>query len=129
MKVHYLNTDLELESPKDLTPIVEQFGEDVSVMFNGKARGVFMASFEIAGSVDGPEAVIEYFCMLAETLDGDAKQLWEQCYSKKLNLGYEGGVAHQSYESTICSSTIERMAKNGASLGVTVYPMHNEKST
>ncbi|MFT5103882.1 MAG: hypothetical protein ACI86C_001542 [Candidatus Latescibacterota bacterium] len=129
MKVHYLNTDLELESPRDLTPIVEEFGEDVSVLFNGEARGIYIASFEVAGSFGGPEGIIEFFCMLAETLEGEAKELWDGCYSKKLNIGYEGGVSHQSYESTICSGTIERMAKNGASLGITVYPMTNETST
>ena len=126
MKVHYLNTDLELESSEDLTPIVEEFGDDVSVLFNGKARGIYMATFEAAGAFGDPESIIEYFCMLAESLDGEAKELWGKCFSKKFNIGYEGGTSHQSYESNISSSTIERMAQNGVCFAVTVYPMANE---
>ena len=64
--------------------------------------------------------------MLAESLDGEARDLWAKCFSKKFNIGYEGGTAHQSYESNISSSTIERMAKNGTCFAVTVYPMQKE---
>lgn len=123
MDIHYLNTDLELESSNDLTPIVEAFGEDVFNLYNGEARGHFLASFEIAGSVDSPDAIIQYFCTLAESLDGKEKILWDSCFSKAFDIDYEGGTSHKSYTDEIRSNTLMRVAALGASIRITVYPM------
>jgi hypothetical protein len=38
MDVRYLNVDLEIESKNDLSKIVEEFGEDVSVLHHGEVR-------------------------------------------------------------------------------------------
>lgn len=124
MEIHYLNTDLELESPKDLTPIVEAFGEDVVNLFNGEARGHYLASFEIASSEGNPDSLIQYFCMLAESLSGEEKSLWDGCFSKVFDIGYEGGTGHNSYTDEIRSNTLERVVALGASIRVTVYPMN-----
>ncbi|MCG7941448.1 MAG: hypothetical protein N0C88_21735 [Candidatus Thiodiazotropha lotti] len=124
MEIHYLNTDLELESPKDLTPIVEAFGEDVVNLYNGKARGHYLASFEIASSEGSPDSKIQYYCMLAESLFGEEKILWEGCYSKVFDIGYEGGTGHKSYTDEVRANTLERVVALGASIRVTIYPMN-----
>ena len=124
MEIHHLNTDLELESPKDLTPIVEAFGEDVVNLYNGEARGHYLASFELAGSVDSPDSIIQYFCMLAESLEGEEKYLWNNCYSKIFDIGYKCGAGHSSYTDEVRSNTLERVVALGASIRVTVYPMN-----
>ena len=124
MDIDYLNTDLELESSKDLTPIVKAFGEDVVNLYNGEARGHYLATFEIAGSADSPDSVIEYFCMLAESLTEQEKSLWDSCFSKVFHIGYEGGTGHKSYTDEVRANTLERVAALGAGIRITVYPMH-----
>jgi len=122
--IQHLNTDLELVSPKDLTPIVEAFGEDVVNLYNGEARGHFLATFEIAGSVASPDSKIRYFCTLAESLDGEEKSLWDGCFSKLFDIGYEGGTSHKSYADEIRPSTLNRVSALGAGIRITVYPMN-----
>jgi len=36
MDIRYLNTDLEIESKSDLSKIVQEFGDDVSVVYHGE---------------------------------------------------------------------------------------------
>lgn len=123
MKVLYLNTDLELESPNDLSPIVEHFGEEVINLYNGKIRKHFFASFEISGFCESPDFIIQQFCQLAESLEGKEKNLWDGCYSRTFDIGYEGGTYPSSYTDEIRVETLERVAALGASLRITVYPM------
>ncbi len=123
MDIYYRNTDLVIESSNDLTPIVEAFGEDVFNLYNGQAHGHYMASFEMAGLVDSPDAIIQHFCMFAEALTGDEKVLWDNCFSRVFDIGYEGGTGHKSYTDEIRANTLDRVAALGASIRITVYPM------
>lgn len=132
MKIHYLNTDLELESPKDLTPIVKIFedvlGQEVFNLYNSKVRGHFLATFEIM-TVDAPDSVIQCFCMVAECLEDEAKTLWDGCYKKIFDIGYEGGVGYKSYTDEIRTETLKRVADLGACIRITVYPMSQDSGS
>jgi hypothetical protein len=78
-EVRYLNTDLEIESKSDLSKIVEEFGEDVIVLYHGEIRGYQHASFEIAGSFAVPTSII-------------SARWWKDCQNKSARFGM--GVAH-----------------------------------
>jgi hypothetical protein len=123
VEVHYLNTDLEIESLHDLSKIVEEFGEDVSVLHHGEIRGYQHASFEIAGSMSGADEVINYFCSLVENLTKDVRMIWDNCCSRILDVGYESGTSPSSFRSEIRASTIKRVAEIGASIVITIYPL------
>src|SRR6266850_4353381 len=123
MNVHYLNTDLELESASDLKPIVEAFGEDVLVLHHGTVRGNHRASFEIAGSHAGPNEDIKYFVALVEALPPSARQLWDGCYSRVFDLGYQSGGGTSSFRSELRSNTVQALAKLNATIVFTIYPV------
>lgn len=129
MEVQYLNTDLEIESKEDLSKIVEEFGEDVSVLYQGEIRGYQHATFEIAGSTSGADEVINYFCSLVEGLPKEVRELWDGCCSRLLDIGYESGTSPQNFRSEIRASTIQRVAKIGAGIVVTIYPLSAEETT
>ena len=129
MKVHYLNTDLEIESKDDLSRILEEFGEDVSVLHQGEIRGYQQASFEIAGSASGADEVINYFCSLVESLPTEVREIWDGCCSRILDVGYESGTTSPNYRSEIRASTIRRVAEIGASIVITIYPFREEVNT
>ena len=129
MEVHYLNTDLEIESAGDLSRVVEEFGEDVIVLHHDESRGYDQASFEIASGADlGVDEVINYFCLLVESLPKEVRDIWDGCCSRILDVGYESGTTPHSFRSEIRASTIQRVAGIGASIVITIYSIPVEKS-
>ncbi len=123
MQIRYLNTDLELESPNDLTPIVDAFGEDVFNLYHGEARGHYLATFE--NGEGSPDTVIQLFCTLVEGFDPALKQQWDQCYSRVFDIGYEGGAHQNSYTDELHAETLQRVAALNGSIRITVYPMND----
>lgn len=119
---HYLNTDLEIESRQDLSPIVEYFGKDVVVLFHGEAMGHRRATFEVAGLVADADAVINQFCMFAEALPERERAIWDSCSKRIFDIGYEGGTRPGAFQSEIRSGTVKRVATLGLSIVVTIYP-------
>ena len=131
MEVHYLNTDLDIESVRDLSRVVEEFGEDVIVLHHGESRGYDHASFEIASGAElGADEVINYFCSLVEGFPKEVRDIWDGCCSRILDVGYESGTTPHSFRSEIRASTIQRVASIGSSIVITVYsiPASLEKS-
>jgi hypothetical protein len=131
IEVHYLNTDLEIESVRDLSRVVEEFGEDVIVLHHGESRGYDQASFEIASGADrGADEVINCFCLLVEGLPKEVRDIWDGCCTRILDVGYDSGTTPHSFRSEIRASTIQRVASIGASILITVYsiPVSLEKS-
>jgi len=127
MEVHYLNTDLEIESENDLSLIIEEFGEDVSVLHQGEIRGYQHASFEITGGMSmGADEAINGFCLLVENLPKDAREIWDGCCSRILDIGYQSGATSPNYRSEIRASTIQRVAEIGASIVITIYPLREK---
>ena len=120
-KSHYLNTDLEIESREDLSPIVGYFGKDVMVLFHGEAMGFRRAVFEIAGLAADADTVINHFCMLAESLPERERAIWNHCSRKICDIGYEGGTHPRAFRSEIRPETVERIAKLGVAIFVTIY--------
>lgn len=126
-QIHYLNTDLIIESPDKLSAIADAFGEDVIVMYNGQWGNIHRASFEVAGSHADANETIEYFCCLVENLDQQERAIWDTCFSKVFDIGYESGLSPQNYSSKLRSETIKRIAQIGAAVEITIYPPFTEK--
>lgn len=128
MEVQYLNTDLELESKSDLSKIVEEFGEDVSVLHHGEMRGYQHASFEITGASTDADDTINSFCLLVESLPEAVREVWDGCCSRIFDIGYESG-ASPNFHSEIRAATIQRVADIGASIVITIYPETQEPAS
>ncbi len=124
--VRYLNTDLLIKSREDLTPIVKSFGEDVFVLSNDKTGEFYYSYFEISGSHAAANEDIEYFCSLIEGLDEKERKIWDNSFYKIFDLGYESGDTTQSYSTDVKPETISRIAKCGASIRITIYPLAPE---
>ena len=124
MEVRFLNVDLEIESSEDLQPLIDDLGENVSVLHHGdNGSGFNFVSFEVKPSgerdVDG---IISSFCLYIENLSPEAKLIWDKCYSKKFDAGFQSGDFPRSYQTEIRADTINRISGIGASIVITVYP-------
>ena len=118
--VRYRNVDLELESRASLAPIIEAFGEDVIVLYQGDSRELFTASFEAAGSCcsGDAEGAISGLCRLVENLPDDARRLWDKCCTRVFDIGYESGDSPRSLRSILHPETVARVAALGAAIVV-----------
>ncbi|MEW6585496.1 MAG: hypothetical protein AB1442_07755 [Nitrospirota bacterium] len=125
--IRYLNTDFEISSPTDLTPLAEAFGGDVAVLYNGKWGEHFKAVFEINEFHSNANETIEFFCVLVENLNEQERLIWDNCFSKIFDIGYESGLSKQSYSSEIRPDVIKSVAKIGASIAITIYPPHDKE--
>ena len=124
---HHINTDLEIESSDDLAPVIESFGDDVVVLYQGKAMGMNKASFEIADLVADPDAIANHFCMLIEGLSQEAKKVWDSCSAKTFDIGYEAGTEPRSFSSELRPKTIERIAAIETGVNITIYSAMSHK--
>lgn len=124
MKIHFLNVDLEIRSYRDLQPIVKDFGNDVRTLYCGEACGHYLATFEAKdeGATADADSMIAHFCLLVQSLEQDAKELWDSAFTKVFDIGYTSGSEPRSYSSELRSETIEQVASVGAALRITIYP-------
>ena len=127
MQVRYLNTDLVIESKNDLSLIVQEFGEDVIVLHCGEARGYQLASFEISIDIAGVDETINQFCALVEALTQEAREVWDGCCTRVMDVGYESGTSPHNLRSEIRASTIQRVAAIGASIVITIYSLSDDR--
>ena len=121
MRTQYITTDLELESPNDLTLIAQGFGDDVLVHFCGAVGDRHAASFGLfnEGSVDSH---INFYCNLIENLSESSRELWDSCTRIDFNIGYEAGDEAKSWRSPITTDVLARITKNHGDIVITIYP-------
>ena len=120
----YLNTDFVITSPVDLTPIVESFGEDAALLYNGKWGGHFRAVFEIKEIHSSANETIDFFCTLVDGFNEHEQKIWANCFSKVFDIGYEASLTNESYVTVLRPEVIKRVAETGASIAITIYPPH-----
>ena len=117
----YANVDLMLKAPEDISPLVAQFGDKVMVLNAGASTARNQAILEVHHN-GGPDAAINAFCDLVDSLPGEARALWMRCTERTLDIGFNAGLEPWPYQSVLDASTIERVARVGAKLMITIYP-------
>jgi len=120
-EVTYLSVILDIDSRKDLSPIADNFSEDIVTTYNDKWGSHFRASFQVAGSVAAANEDINLFCLYIESLEDEAMQVWNGAFSKVFDIGYEAGSI-ESCSTKLSKTTIQRISAIGASVEITIYP-------
>jgi hypothetical protein len=127
--IHYLNTDLDLTSPDDLTPLAAHF----------EARGVFPlhvmrcddgrwdATFESVGPHTEPEPNIAAMLAVVESLRKPLRTVWARCSLREFNIGYDCGLEPWAFNQGLSAELLGRMSAAGASLRITLYPDREPK--
>jgi len=123
----YLNTDLEVDSRRELTPLVEEFGDAVFLMYNGEWGKNYRCSFEVNEHLAHANEAIAFFCMLVETLPKNVRKIWDESLKKAFSIGFESGEV-EKIEVEIEPPVLERVAKIGAKINIVIYPEY-EKDT
>ena len=123
-KIHYLNTDLDLTSAGDLTPLTEAFERAGFLVLNSAKSddGLWCATIETGETFDDPDSNISAFLEFLESLISDLQFAWWQCGLSEFNIGYDCGMEPWAFNQGLGSKLLGRMASSGASLRVTLYP-------
>lgn len=128
--VHFANVDLEVWSRESLQPLIDELGENVWNMghFEFENKNI-LASFEInPKSIDEwkeveAEEIILKFCSLIENLPPETRRIWNGCYKRVFDIGFESGNTENSFQTEIKAETLKRVAEIEASIVVTIYPI------
>ena len=125
MAARFVGAQLEIESPRPLGYVLDAFSgwEVVSFDYRESKRG-FSVAFEYtgAGASTDPDAQIDVFCNVVENLKEQPRAIWDGACRKTFNLGYEIDSTASCFRSELKPQTVDRIAKLGASVLVSIYP-------
>jgi hypothetical protein len=85
----FITVDLEVWSKADLAPLAKALEPRSFVLYVGRAKRKFLASFEAHGA--SPEETIWRLLDLVKPLRGRARQLWREADVRVFNIGFESG--------------------------------------
>ncbi|MFK7789093.1 MAG: hypothetical protein AB8C95_06285 [Phycisphaeraceae bacterium] len=124
--ITFRNVDLEIESREPIDKIIEDFGENVMVLYHRAEPKRHFASFEMAHTDGDAETIVGVFCTLIYGLEEEARQQWDACVTRNFDIGYESGEAPHSYQSILHHETIEAVAEIGGAIVITIYPVYKD---
>jgi hypothetical protein len=123
-KIKYLNTDLDLISKDDLTPLGKAFEADGACCLHvtyGQDK-LWYATFEADAISREAESSIKVLIAIIESLDRSSKRLWRSCMIREFNIGYDCGSEPWGFNQKLSHELLQRIARNRASLRITLYP-------
>lgn len=120
----YLNTDLDLTSPIDLTPLaaVLKAGEIRALHVTHGDDGLWYAIFETDEQHDEPASNIAAMVAVVESLGEPHRSVWFGCTLREFNIGYDCGAEPWAFNQAMPADLLGRIAAVGASLRITLYP-------
>ena len=126
-EIKFLNIDLDIESQGDISLVVKEFCNRLTVMRNDCSKGMYYASFETGYTEEN--IIIEEYVNIIEGLSPEAREIWNNCLKREFDFGYESGDKPNDFHSKISAKSIELLAKVGGSFTVTIYPPFKNEST
>lgn len=127
MTPYFINTDLELRSDDNLADLLAGFGDELFVLHSELVDGHHFATFEL--SHDQSLEPVENFrawCDVFDSLEGNAKTLWENCTSRVLDIGLASGNEFPPFQFRLPHELAKRAASLGVEIAVTVYPIEED---
>ena len=124
MATRDLNTDMDLQSPSDLMPLVRTL-EARGLCALHVARGddgLWRATLETEAQYRDPAANIAALLAAVEELPEPAADSWRACTLREFNIGYDCGRQPHAFSQSLPVEILRGMSSLGATLRVTLYP-------
>jgi hypothetical protein len=121
MKIAYVATDLEFDSTNDLSHIVEELGDNVSVHLNEWVGDVYRVALGVGHCDTHADEAVAFYCSLLESLSDPAKISWDRCTRRVLDIAFESGTDPKSESYEIPAELVRRVSDLGMSIAVTIY--------
>jgi hypothetical protein len=124
MKTTYLNTDLELRAPCDLSPLAEALTQDgllIALHVLTRPDGSGSARFETTTGFQELDVNLAAMLTVIEALPEPTRRLWSDCTERVFDIGYEIGTEGGPFSQQLRAITIERIAAARVSIMLTIY--------
>ena len=117
----FLNVDLDVFAPQDLTPFVRALGAKVFDLYTGPAGAGYQTHLELATHPQSAEAAIKEFVKLLCALPPSAKSLWRKATQRDFNIGIQGGTEPRALALALDAASLSSVARLGARIVMTIY--------
>ncbi len=123
----YLNTDLVLTSPAALTALSAEFDHSCCVLYEQQDDdGNWHLSVEsnATENVAAADDIQKMLSVLA-ALSPAAKQQWDSCTQRDINIGFDCGDTW-AYPHSLPHDALRMIVDAGCTLSLTLYPIRDE---
>jgi hypothetical protein len=120
MKIDYITTDLEFDSPMSLDRIVAELAPSISINRHDHADDLHRVALGV-GVQGSPEQTVAHICELLEGLSPLARRDWDQCTRRVVDIAFESGTTPQGITYTLSAELVRRVADLGLAIAVTIY--------
>lgn len=128
MAVQYLNVDLEIEGPGQLSHILQEFSESRSSCLGCfETRRGHLANFEVTALPSDPNSIVAEFCDAIESFREDAKATWAGAHRRTFDVGFDSDGSAGCSRFELKADTVRRAAELGASLGITISSVRHTR--
>jgi hypothetical protein len=76
---------------------------------------------------ENADQCVEQYCNDLEQLPEDAKAEWDQARFREFSVGYHVAGAPRCFENHLLETTIQRVSKLRAGIGITLYPCPDDE--
>lgn len=122
--ITYLNTDLVLIGPDDLTELAQALeAGGVPPLYDPQSSdGKWYANFETEEQHSEPDSNISQMLSVIESLAQPLLDVWRHCTLREFNIGYDCGAEPWAFNHGLSTELLQRLGAVGASLRITLYP-------
>lgn len=118
---YYITTDLDLRArfePSALDEALRHAG-----LFGGICQrdGYWQAGYSCAPCVDAPASALRHLLDIVESLDPEARDQWDRCFSRRFDMGFQSFEERFASRWQINDRLMRRLAAVNAELVVTIY--------
>ena len=122
MAAQYLNVDLEIEGPRPLCHVLQEFsGWGIDCLGCVETERGHFANFEVTALPSDPNSVVSEFCDVIEGFREDAEATWGGAHHRTFDVGFDNDGSAGCSRFELKADTVRRVAALGASLGITIY--------
>lgn len=121
MGAYYITTDLDLRARFEPTLLDEALCH--AGLFGGirEQDGYWQAGYSCAPCVHDPASALRHLVDIVESLDAEARDQWDRCYSRRFDLGFECFDERFASRWQISDRLMRRLAAVKGDLVVTIY--------
>jgi hypothetical protein len=125
-RTRFLNVDLLIRTQSGCSNLLSALGDSVFVLYSDEHG----ANLELLGEQpESPESAIVRFSSLITRLSGDAREEWNRCQERILDVGILPGEEPHETRYRLAASTLALAASMGADVAFTVYGLEAHRSS
>ncbi|MDA0129538.1 hypothetical protein OH458_15820 [Vibrio sp. MarTm2] len=118
-ETHFLNIDLDIESSRDIRPLVEYWGDQVMVFRVEKVADMWFGSFETCETSE--DAIVNQYYQLVTRLPQHLRKLWDSASKRVFDVGFEALGSTKAFQSSLTQESVTKLAEIGGAITISIY--------